>query len=492
MEKNQIWITVIIVVYFIITVVIGLLSGRKTKNAAAFTGVALSTFAIVCASTGEWLGGTATTGVSEYGFLYGLSGWWYTIANGIGVLFLGLLFAKLFRSLETGTVPGIIEKFFGVHARTVSCIILTIVMLAVGLSQMIAAGKLGENLLGIPFWISCVAFAVIFIVYTLAGGMNAVASTNVLHLIVMYVGVIVALLFAVRGAGGLTEFTTGISALKTEGGQSFWNMFSIGGEKVSSWIIASLLGACTAQAGLQPVLAAKNAKQARKACIITAFVAAPFGFFTASLGMAARVMYENGTLLAGEEVAVAAKNALPQLMLNGMPVIAGGLVMAAILAAVLSTVSPIILAAGTMVTRDVYQRVLHPEASDEKVLLMGRITTAISGVICCVGAIFLVNASTILDIVYSAYSIRGALFIVILLGIYWKKSTEKGAIWSMILTALVAISWVAIKVATGSYPLYIGSFAVTETYAAVVVAFITMIIFSLIFKDKDKNNVQVA
>ena len=149
MDKNQILITIIIVIYFAITVVIGLLSGRKTKSAASFTGVALSTFAIVCASTGEWLGGTATTGVSEYGFLYGLSGWWYTIANGIGVLFLGLLFAKLFRSLETGTVPGIIEKFFGVNARTVSCVILTIVMLAVGLSQMIAAGKLGENLLGI-------------------------------------------------------------------------------------------------------------------------------------------------------------------------------------------------------------------------------------------------------------------------------------------------------------------------------------------------------
>ena len=487
MDKNQILITIIIVVYFVITVVIGVLSGRKTKSAAAFTGVALSTFAIVCASTGEWLGGTATTGVSEYGFLYGLSGWWYTIANGIGVLFLGLLFAKLFRSLETGTVPGIIEKFFGVHARTVSCVILTIVMLAVGLSQMIAAGKLGENLLGIPFWISCVAFAVIFIVYTLAGGMNAVASTNVLHLIVMYVGVIVALLFAVKGAGGLSEFTSGISSLKTENGQGFFNMFSIGGEKVSSWIIASLLGACTAQAGLQPVLAAKNAKQARKACIITAFVAAPFGFFTASLGMAARVMYENGTLLAGEEVSVAAKNALPQLMLNGMPVIAGGLVMAAILAAVLSTVSPIILAAGTMVTRDVYQRVLHPDASDEKVLKMGRITTAISGVICCVGAICLVNASTILDIVYSAYSIRGALFIVILLGIYWGRASQKSAIISMIFTAIVAISWVAIKVATGSYPLVIGTFKVTETYAAVVVALISMLIFSAIFPRKGER-----
>ena len=475
---------IIIIIYFIITVLIGVLSGRKTKSAAAFTGVALSTVAIVCASTGEWLGGTATTGVSEYGFLYGLSGWWYTIANGIGVLFLGLLFAKLFRSLETGTVPGIIEKFFGVHARTVSCIILTIVMLAVGLSQMIAAGKLGESLLGIPFWISAVIFAVIFIVYTLAGGMNAVASTNVLHLIVMYVGVIIAMIIAVSGAGGLQAFKSGIDGLQTSSGGSFWNMFSIGGSKVSSWIIASLLGACTAQAGLQPVLSSRSAKQARKACIITAFVAAPFGFFTATLGMAARVMYEKGTLLNGMELAQAGKSALPELMMNMNP-IAGGLVLAAILAAVLSTVSPIILASGTMVTRDVYQRVLHPEASDEQVLKMGRITTAISGIICCVGAIFLWKASTVLELVYAAYSLRGALFVVVLFGIYWKYASSKGAIWGMICTAVAAVAWVAIKLATGSYPLKFGSFAVSETYIAVVVAAVCTVVFSLIFRPSE-------
>ena len=485
---------IIIIVYFILTVVIGVLSGRKTKSAAAFTGVSLSTMAIVCASTGEWLGGTATTGVSEYGFLYGLSGWWYTIANGIGVLVLGLFFAKLFRSLETGTVPGITEKFFGVHARTVSCIILTIVMLAVGLSQMIAAGKLGESLLGIPFWISAIVFAVIFIVYTLAGGMNAVASTNVMHLFVMYAGVIIAVLVVVSRVGGFSEFSSSVRELKAAGnGGSFWNMFSIGGTKVSSWIIASLLGACTAQAGLQPVLSAKNAKQARKACIITAFVAAPFGFFTAFLGMASRVMFEKDpTFLSqiertAEGIKIAGKSALPELMMNNsvMHPIVGGLVLAAILAAVLSTVSPIILASGTMVTRDVYQRVLHPEASDEKVLKMGRITTAISGVICCVGAIFLWKASAVLELVYAAYSLRGALFIVVLFGIYWKKASGKGAIWAMILTAVVAVAWVGFKLATGSYPIVIGSFAITETYAAVVVAAVCTLVFSLVFRPSE-------
>ena len=479
---------IIILLYFIITITIGLLSARRTKSADSFSGASLSVFAIVCASAGEWLGGTATTGVSKYGFNYGISGAWYTIANGIGVMFLAIFFARMFRSLNTGTVPGIIEKFFGAHARTVSSVALTIVMLAVGLSQMIAAGKLGQSLLGIDFKISCCVFAVIFIVYTLAGGMNAVASTNTMHLFIMYFGVIMGGILALHMAGGWSEFKSGIEALdsQTQGG-GFLNMFSIGTSKVSSWIIASLLGACTAQAGLQPVLSSRNTHEARKACVITALVAAPFGLFTAFLGMTARVMSENGTLLdtAGNLV-TDGKLALPTLMMNMNP-IAGGIILASILAAVLSTASPIILAAGTMLTRDIYQNIIDPQADDIKILRVSRLTTAFSGVICCVGAILLVDASAILDLVYAAYSLRGAVFIVVLLGILWRRASEKGACIAIILTAVVAVGWVAWDLVFGSYPIVIGGFAVSETYAAVVTAFVSTIVFSLIFPKQEKT-----
>lgn len=473
---------IIIIIYFALTVAIGIWSSKKSKTSDSFHGAEMGVMAIVCASAGEWLGGTATTGVSEYGFVYGLSGAWYTLGNGIGVMFLALCFAKLYRSLSSVTVPGIIEKFFGVHARTVSSILLTIVMLAVGLSQMIAAGKFGQSLMGFEFAPTVIVFAILFIVYTLAGGMNAVASTNKLHLFAMYGGAIFAVFVALTKVDGWGGFTVGISQVEAaESGKNYFNMFSIGLPKVSSWIIAGLLGACTAQAGVQPILAAKDVKTAKKACIITAFVAAPFGFFTALLGMIAKVMSHNGTLLdtAGNLV-VDGKLALPTLMMN-LPPVVGGLVLASILAAILSTVSPIILAAGTMVTKDFYQRVFKPNATDKEVLAMSRLTTAISGVICCAGAILLVNASAVLDIVYSAYSLRGALFIVVLLGIYWKGASEKGACFSMVFTGVISIFWVAWKLVSGSYPIVIGSFAVSETYAAVFVAFVCTLVFSRVF-----------
>jgi SSS family solute:Na+ symporter len=280
-----------------------------------------------------------------------------------------------------------------------------------------------------------------------------------------------------------------------ETSHDFFNMFRIGMPKVSSWIIASLLGACTAQAGIQPVLAAKDVPSAKKACIITAFVAAPFGVLTALLGMAAKAMFNNGSMLYTDKagtILVNGKTALPTLMMNIhsnalVSGIVGGIVLASILAAIISTVSPIILSAGTMVTKDLYQRVIKPDATDKQVLFMSRVTTAISGVICAIAAIALVNLSKVLDVVYAAYSLRGAIFIVVLLGIYWKKASEKGACWSMVCTGVVAISWVVIKMATGNYP--IASWF-TETYAAVIVAFLATIIFSLIFPKKQLAKVK--
>lgn len=139
-----------------------------------------------------------------------------------------------------------------------------------------------------------------------------------------------------------------------------------------------------------------------------------------------------------------------------------------------------------MITKDLYQRVLKTNATDAQVLRMSRITTALSGVVCMLGAILLVQASAVLDIVYAAYSLRGALFIVVLLGIYWKRASEKGACWSMVLTGAIAILWKAVNLATGHYPI---SDHITETYAAVVIALVATIVFSYIFpKEKLKRN----
>jgi SSS family solute:Na+ symporter len=455
----------IIMAYFVATIAIGTYAKKKSTSSDAFHGAGLGVLMCVAAGTGEWLGGTSTTGVSEYGYSVGISGAWYTISNGIGVMVLALLFAKLYRSLDTVTVPGIVEKFLGVKARTVSSILLIFVMIAVGASQVIAAGTLGVTILGLDYNLSVIILGIGFIIYTLAGGMTAVGYTNIMHLIAMYGGVILALVLVGRDIGGLQALQTALPA------NPFFAWLGIGMPKVSSWIIASILGACTAQAGIQPILAARDVNVAKKSAILTALVVAPFGVFTALLGMAARVKFPD----LGN-----AKLALPTLMMGLTPV-AGGIVLASIMAAILSTVSPIILASGTMFTKDLYQRVLKPDASDKQVLFVSRLSTGLSGVLCMILAIFMYGSARILDMVYFAYTIRGSLFVVLLFAIYWKGTSPKGAVWAMITTGAVGLFWVGYKAVVGSYPIHPN---ITETYAAVAVALVSTIVYSLIFNDK--------
>ncbi len=458
---------VIVLVYILASVGIGMAMSRKAKTAAAFQGAGLGIPAIVCASAGEWLGGTATSGVAEYGFRYGISGMWYTLANAMGVLFLALCFAKLYRSLEKVTVPGIVERYYGVRARVLTSVLLCLVMLAVGVSQMIAAGKLGEALLEIPFSWSVALFGAVITIYTAFGGMKAVSATNLLHLFVMYFGIVTAVVLCMKSMGH-TAFQESLDAVSARTGTDMTGAFSIGVPKVISWIIASMLGACTAQAGIQPVLAAKDERSAKTACIVTACVVAPFGVLTALLGMEARAMSEAGTLLDSAGALVTeAKLALPSLMLN-MPPVVGGLVLASILAAIFSTAAPIFLAVGTMISRDVAPLRVR---SEKKIARINRTVVVISGVVCSVGALLLVDAGAILDIVYGAYSLRGAIFLVILYGIYWKRANERAACASLAITAAAAVAWIGIHSVTGTYP--IASWF-SETYAAVLAAGLSM------------------
>ena len=452
---------IIIISYMVLTIVLGLCSRRGGRSSHAFMGAGIGVLLCVFASAGEWMGGTSTTGVSEYGFTYGISGAWYTIANGLGIIFLAVFFAKLYRSLGKVTVSGIISRYMGERAGMVSAVLLIIVMIMVGASQLVAIGTLGQTLLGLSASVSIAILGACIILYTLFGGILAVGYTNILHMLTIYIGMGIALVVSLSNIGGMSSLHEALPA-------AYFSFSTIGKSKVISWIIASVLGACTAQAGIQPVLAAKDEKTAVKSSFYTALMVAPFGILTALLGMIAKVKFPD---LAN------AKLALPALMLSLNPVV-GGMVLAAILAAVLSTASPIFLASGTLFTKDIYQY-FKKDVPDKTVLKISKLSTLLSGVICILIAIVLYDSTMLLDVVYFAYSIRGSIFVVLAMGIYHKRTTPGGAVTGMLATAAVGILWVAVKRITGSYPIHP---EFTETYAAVLSAALFTFVFSLIRK----------
>ncbi len=454
---------IIVFAYILLTVLISAAGKNKTKTAKGYEGTGLGLLLCVVAGAGEWLGGTATTGIAEYGYLYGVSGAWYTIANGLGICFLAIFFAKMFRRLNTPTVSGIIGSYLGRKAKMASAALLILIMIVIGMTPVVALGTMGETLFGFEPNISILVMGLIVLCYTVFGGMMAVGYTNILHLVVMYAGAILAVLLCGKEIGGF-------EAMKTALPETYFSFSSIGMPKISSWIVASVLGACTAQAGLQPVLVAKDESTAKKSSFYIAALVAPFGVFTAILGMIARIKFpglENTKL------------ALTTLLLS-MDSISGGLIMASVFAAILSTIAPIFLSVGTLFTRDIYQETKwynKDTCSDEKLLRVSRTATLIGGLICIGASLILGKSSTILDMIYFGYSLRAALFIILLLGILWKKTSAEGAISAMVLTSIAGVIWIAYKKVTGTYPLHPNF---SETYVSVLVALVSTVTVSVV------------
>lgn len=457
---------VLVLAYIAITIGIGIGTKRKANSAKTFDGTGLGVLMCVAAGAGEWLGGTATTGVAEYGYLYGLSGAWYTIANGLGICFLAIFFAKLFRSFNLSTIPGIIGNYLGEKAKMASSALLIFVTIAIGSSQMVAIGTLSEELFHINAIAAIIVLGLGILTYTALGGMLAVGYTNVMHVLVMYAGSILSVVLCLKDTGGFTALTETLP-------DTYFSMSSIGLTKISSWLIASILGACVAQAGIQPILAAKDNKTAVKSSYWIAIIVIPFGLLSAILGMIARVRFpdlEN------------AKSALPALLMSMNPV-TGGFVMASVIAAILSTASPLFLACGTLFSRDIYitqKQLKHCPIQDKSILKVSRGASFAFGCISILLAVFFYDSQRLLDIVYFAYSIRGSLFIILLLSIYWKRTSARIAVLAMEATCVVGLIWILYKNIFGQYPI---SPHFSETYAAVLTSAMVTVLGSILYPE---------
>ena len=119
--------------------------------------------------------------------------------------------------------------------------------------------------------------------------------------------------------------------------------------------------------------------------------------------------------------------------------------------------------------------------------LASRISTAVAGLLCAVAAIFLYSGSIrVLDIVYFAYSIRGALFVVVLLGLFWKHTSPRGAVLGMISTVAVGCFWVLYNKIVGHFPI---NAAISETYASVTTALVSTILFSALLPRQKEEEI---
>ena len=327
------------------------------------------------------------------------------------------------------------------------------------LAQFIAGGKGMALVTGLPYW-AALAFAVgIIMIYTFLGGYFAVAYTDFFQSIVMLIGMVWIFVATLNAVGGFTAANNAIAQIDP-------TYLSIWGKDLAhkgAWpdILGAVLIFSVGYMGWPHVvtrhMAMKSPKTARMAGVYSTiwnlfFVTAPY-----MLGIFAIILLPN---LADPEMAI--------FTLAGelLPAAVTGIVMAAIMAAIMSTADSILLQVGTIASRDIYQRFIHPKADDKEMVYVSRVLIVLIGIIGYIVAV--ISPPGVFAIVIFTTSVLGSAFLpAYVCAVWWKKANTPGAIASMVGGALVA------------YLSEITGFVLPPMVAGLVASWILMILVSL-------------
>lgn len=407
----------VIVAYFALVIIVSFFTRKVASKSSAdylVAGRNLGTIFCGVVVASEWLGGMSTIGVSEKAFKTGtLQPVLYNFATAFGMIVLGFTLAYFYRKNNVHTVSEALEKLFGKSARKISAIMFLFAYITLAYVQLQACASVMAPLFKINWFTAILISSAIITLYTYWGGMHAIALVSVINIGVKFVGLGIATYLGLSAIGGFDK----LSELLVSSGSpvDFYNPFSAGLEEGISLLIGGVLGGMAAQASIQPIFAARDASTAKKAAVLSAFIVAPFGLMTALIGLMAKTGYFMDPALITN-----AKEVLPTILTNEAFVspIWGGLALAGVLAAIFSTVGPVNFAIVTIATKDIYQGVMKPEATDKDLVRIARRLVLIVGVITIPLAAFIKGG--VLDAAYVSYAIRGIGAIVIVFGVYLK------------------------------------------------------------------------
>jgi solute:Na+ symporter, SSS family len=478
----------VVVAYFGFITLISLLTKKVASRSAAdylVAGRNLGVIACAVVVASEWLGGMSTIGVSERAFTSGtMQPILYNISTAVGMIIIGFTVARHYRDNNVHTVSEMLENLFGKRARAISAIAFLFAYVVLAFVQLQTASSVISAMFGTPWLYSVIISSVVITIYTYVGGMHALAITGIIHVIAMFFGIGVAAFIGINDVGGLTLLK---QAMIEQGSpENLYNPFSGGLSYAWSLILGGVLGGMAGQASIQPIFAARSASVAKKAAIFSSLIIAPFGIMVALLGLVAKTgkyfditttaspLWDNALNI------INPKMVLPTLMVTPEfihPVL-GGIALAGILAAILSTVGPVNFAVVTIATKDIYHGIINKTAVDQKLISTARKLVILVNLITIPLAIY--STGAILSMAYISYGIRAIGAIVIMLGIYRRGwiSTD-GVRWAFIGgTIAVGINIVA---------KLFGVWRIEDTYMAIGAALVFVVLGNIHANNKKKK-----
>ncbi|QNP72556.1 sodium:solute symporter [Streptomyces roseirectus] len=405
------------------------------------------------------LGGASTIGGVGLGYQYGLSGAWMVFTIGLGLLALSVFFSARIARLRVYTVSEMLDlRYGGGRAGIVSGVVMWAYTLMLAVTSTIAYATIFDVLFDMDRTLAIVLGGSIVVAYSTLGGMWSITLTDMVQFVVKTVGVLLLLLpIAVVKAGGF-------GAMRDELPTSYFDPLGIGGETIFTYVLIYTFGMLIGQDIWQRVFTARSDRTAKWGGTVAGSYCLAYALAGAVIGTAAKVLYPSLT---------SADDAFATIVKDELPVGVRGLVLAAALAAVMSTSSGALIACATVANNDIWARLrggrggnAGAESGDE--VRDNRLFILVMGIAVIGTAVALNNVVEALTVAYNL--LVGGLLVPILGGLLWKRGTVHGALASVVVGGGSVIALMAAYGILANEPVYYGLSASLAAYVAVSLA----------------------
>jgi SSS family solute:Na+ symporter len=409
----------IIAVYFLAIIGIGVWSKRRAGSQNGFfVAHRQGTLLLITGSlVATAIGGSATVGMAGLGFRQGLTGAWWLLVGSIGLVILGVFFARRVRGAALYTLPELVERQYDRRMSLSASILIVVAWVGVVAGQIVAAGTV-LSILGIgsvAFWMT--VFTIVCVAYAILGGQFSIIRTDVFQTVILFLGIFTALALVFSQVGGLN----GLKASLPPGYFSFPTSPEFDWKMLLSFLI--LVGA-TYVVGpdmYSRLFCAKGEKTAQRSAILSAFLFIPLAFAIIFIGMSAKVLYPE----------IAAEGAFPQVITSVLSPRLSGLILAALVAALMSSADTCLLTQGVILTEDIIKRV-YPALDERKTILLTRLSLVGLGLVALGLALALKGVISSLLFAYTIFTC--GLVVPVVAGFYKEKLkvTPRGALAALI------------------------------------------------------------
>ncbi len=401
--------------------------------------------------------------MSGSGYAIGLAIAAYEWIAAIVLIFVAKYFLPVFIEKGIYTMPQFLSQRYDKRVSTCLAVFWILVYIFVNMTAVIYLGALAmERIIGVPLIYGIIGFSFFSAIYSLWGGMKAVAWTDVINVIVLVFGGLVTTFLAVSALGDGHGFLAGFSELIDKAPQKFHMIIEKGtvfvpdgvGGKKDAFLDLPGLGVVLGSMWLtnfgfwgfnqfiiQRGLAGKSVKEAQYGVVFAGYLKLLIPLLVVVPGIAAFAL--------GAELGKS-DEAYPWLLNNIVPVGITGLAFSAIAAAAVSSFSSIVNSTSTIFTIDIYKNYINKNAPDKQLVFVGRIVALISLVIATIVAPQLKTLDQAYQYIqeYTGYIYPGV-FLIFFCGLFWRQATANAALWIALLTIPLGIFF---KVANPELP----------------------------------------